>query len=188
MLLWHEHKIRLRLYLSFLLRALMKASLGTSTLPMSLIFFLPSACFFRSFIFRVISPPYCQHRHHLWCVVHMYNIIHQLKKIVLTHFARTFFLYALILKEENTELLHLYTFRHQYNSCNHGWMHACIPLLHTLFCMIEKHLTFIKTLNVKNNYVSLAIILLPMAACTAISNICLGMTSLSRSHMDFPVL
>lgn len=46
----------------------------------------------------------------------------------------------------------------------------------------------IKTLNVKNNYVSLAIILLPMAACTAISNICLGMASLSRSHMDFPVL
>lgn len=40
----------------------MKASLGTSTLPMSRIFFFPSACFFSSFIFRVMSPPYCQHK------------------------------------------------------------------------------------------------------------------------------
>ena len=37
-------------------------------------------------------------------------------------------------------------------------------------------------------HVSLAMTLLPMAACTAISNICLGMEPLRRSHMAFPML
>ena len=35
----------------------MKASWGTSTLPMAFIRFLPLACFFRSFFYREISPP-----------------------------------------------------------------------------------------------------------------------------------
>lgn len=147
--------------MSFLLRTLMKASLGTSTLPISLIFFFPSACFFRSFIFRVISPPYCQHRHHLYTVVCMCTckiLFSNLKKIVLTHFARTFFLYALILKEENTELLHLYTFRHKYNSCKHWWMHAFLQytccfawqikaLLHSLKHLMLKIITFLLQLS-----------------------------------------
>lgn len=33
------------------------AACGTSMLPMVFIFFLPSFCFCRSFIFRVLSPP-----------------------------------------------------------------------------------------------------------------------------------
>lgn len=37
-------------------------------------------------------------------------------------------------------------------------------------------------------YVSRAMTLLPMAACTAISNICLGMESFSRSHMALPIV
>ena len=36
---------------------LKKASLGTSTLPMSFIFFLPSFCFSSSLRLRVMSPP-----------------------------------------------------------------------------------------------------------------------------------
>ena len=39
-------------------RTFIKASFGTSTLPTFLSFFFPSACLFKSFIFRVISPPY----------------------------------------------------------------------------------------------------------------------------------
>lgn len=39
-------------------RTFMKASFGTSMLPIFLSFFFPSACLFKSFIFRVISPPY----------------------------------------------------------------------------------------------------------------------------------
>src|SRR5438552_1470008 len=37
---------------------LRKTSCGISTLPLASIFFLPRFCFSRSFIFRVISPPY----------------------------------------------------------------------------------------------------------------------------------
>lgn len=39
-------------------RTFIKASFGTSILPTFLSFFFPSACLFKSFIFRVISPPY----------------------------------------------------------------------------------------------------------------------------------
>ncbi len=40
-----------------ILRTLIKASLGTSTLPIFRIFFFPSFCFSRSLRLRVISPP-----------------------------------------------------------------------------------------------------------------------------------
>ena len=42
---------------SFSFNTAMKASWGTSTLPMAFIRFLPFACFFSSFFFREISPP-----------------------------------------------------------------------------------------------------------------------------------
>ena len=35
----------------------MKASEGTETVPKDRIRFLPSLCFYRSFFFRVMSPP-----------------------------------------------------------------------------------------------------------------------------------
>ena len=35
----------------------MKASWGTSTLPMAFIRFLPLACFFSNYFFREMSPP-----------------------------------------------------------------------------------------------------------------------------------
>lgn len=53
-------------------------------------------------------------------------------------------------------------------------------------------LTFIRPLfhfkSTHCTYVSLAMTLLPMAAWTAISNICLGIVSFRRSHMAFPAL
>ena len=42
---------------SFSFNTAMKASWGTSTLPMAFIRFLPLACFFSSFFFREMSPP-----------------------------------------------------------------------------------------------------------------------------------
>ena len=42
---------------SFSFNTAMKASWGTSTLPIAFIRFLPLACFFNSFFFREMSPP-----------------------------------------------------------------------------------------------------------------------------------
>ena len=103
-------------YFSFRFKTLMNASLGTSTFPMLRIFFFPSACFLRSFIFRVISPPYCgtteekvkcitwqtkKPEKFPWC--NFFCLRKRLFCKVLTHFAKTFFLYALILhkRKEN---------------------------------------------------------------------------------------
>ena len=46
---WREH---------YCLRNSLNASLGTLTLPICLIFFLPSFCFSSNFLFLVTSPPY----------------------------------------------------------------------------------------------------------------------------------
>lgn len=124
----------------------MKASLGTSTLPISLIFFFPSACFFRSFIFRVMSPPYCKHRHEFYAVV--CNVLEQCclsDSFVLTHLARTFFLYALTLKEEHTEWIHL-------NTCSHVFIKPLnenvLTFLLQLFCLqgllVQRPQTFVE--------------------------------------------
>lgn len=89
-------------YFSFLFRTLIKASFGTSTLPMRRIFFLPSACLFSSFIFRVMSPPYCKR----WMRIKTTScdkLSHKTTEtLLLTHFARTFFLNAFTLKEEHS--------------------------------------------------------------------------------------
>lgn len=60
-LTWSEWSDVTDLYLSVsLFRTRIKASLGTSTLPIFLINLLPSACLFKSFILLVMSPPYCK--------------------------------------------------------------------------------------------------------------------------------
>lgn len=60
-LTWLEWSDVTDLYLSVsLFRTRIKASLGTSTLPIFLINLLPSACLFKSFILLVMSPPYCE--------------------------------------------------------------------------------------------------------------------------------
>ena len=56
----------LRVISCHLLTMLMNASLGTSTLPIIRIRFLPSACLFNNLVFLVMSPPYWNTKTHFF--------------------------------------------------------------------------------------------------------------------------
>lgn len=110
--------------MSFCLRTLMKASLGTSTLPISRIFFLPSACFFRSFILRVMSPPYCQHRHRVYAVVMHLNTL-LIRQFCTYTFSKNIFSVCLNPEREEDWMKtsgHIYTFINAYTTMNASFM------------------------------------------------------------------
>jgi hypothetical protein len=53
-----KNKLSRRSYFRF--TTVIKASFGSSTFPTIFIRFFPSFCLFSSFIFRLMSPPYCK--------------------------------------------------------------------------------------------------------------------------------
>lgn len=90
--LYHSHMRKMYSYLSITER---KASLSSSMLLICFSLFFPSFCFFSSFIFLVMSPPYCKAK------FISYDLYSQKYSGKLTHFAVTFFRKAFTLHHMN---------------------------------------------------------------------------------------